>query len=118
MKQNIIKNKILDIGNFIALEQNVYLNKTTGGISNEIQPDFSTIINEEVTIITGIDKQKINLRLVSGNSKISPINGFLVEVYVSGSDGKLTRLYQKDDLDENGDIRNEGFEQYFLMDLK
>jgi len=106
----------LDLFNHIFLGNGSFLNKSTGVLSKEIGPPPDIKIEENLTIVTGVDRQKINLNIVSDNFRAEPINGFLIEVYSSGSDGRLTRLFKNDDIDLNGNITNESFSQYF--DLK
>lgn len=104
------------LSNFIPLK-NGFLNKTTGTISTELPDLFDGFANDQIIVVTGVDEQKIDLNIVSEGKKIQPISGFLVEVYLSGSDGRLTRLYKEDKIDLNGNIQNEGFSQYFSIEL-
>ena len=49
--------------------------------------------------IIGVDDVKIELKLLMRNRELDTGNGFLVEVYLSGTDGKLNRIYANEILD-------------------
>lgn len=106
----------INLSNFVPLGDG-FLNKSTGTVSTDIAPVFEGL-TDVITVVTGVDEQKIELNLISENSKrVEPVSGFLVEVYLSGTDGKLTRLFKEDNIDINGNIIDEGFLKYFFLEL-
>lgn len=76
-----------------------------------------TIVKSQVEKVTHIDEKIIELVLKSGIDKVQPSAGFLIEIFLSGSDGKLFRLFEKDLVDLYGNTTEEGFSRFFLMDL-
>jgi|SRR3990172_5239629 len=78
-------------------------------------PSFDII--DVVESVVGLDKQVIDLTLVLDNKKVEPLSGFLVEVYLSGSDGKLTRLFRQDDLNADGSIGADGFSKFLNLEI-
>lgn len=76
-----------------------------------------TIVRTHVEKVINIDEKIIELVLKSGIDKVQPTAGFLVEVFSSGSDGKLFRLFKEDLVDLHGNILEQGFSDFFLMDL-
>jgi hypothetical protein len=80
--------------------------------------DASPQITKEVEVVVGVDKQKINLSLKSHNGNLPAPSGFLIEVYLSGSDGKLSRVYMEDVVDiVNDEILSEGFSNYLNLEV-
>lgn len=79
------------------------------------QPPQVVEIKKEVEVVLGVDSKKIDLSIVSSEGNL-PSNGFLVEVYLSGSDGKLTRVYKEDVVDVLSDETvQEGFGHYLIL---
>lgn len=76
-----------------------------------------TILQRNVEKVTNIDEKIIELTLKSENARIEPTAGFLVEVFASGSDGKLTRLFQHDLTDLHGNVTEEGFSNFLVVTL-
>lgn len=76
-------------------------------------------IKREVEVVEGIDKIKVELDLfLTETGEISSRDGFLIEVFESGSDGKLTRLYRNDVVDPlSEDVVREGFEHYLTLEV-
>ena len=77
--------------------------------------DFDILDTFEV--VESTDTQVVDLSLVSDNKGVSPIAGFLVEVYLSGTDGRLTRLFREDDLNADGSIESEGFSRFLNLEI-
>ena len=77
--------------------------------------DFDILDTFEV--VESTDTQVVDLSLVSDNKGVSPIAGFLVEVYLSGTDGRLTRLFREDDLNVDGSIESEGFSRFLNLEI-
>src|SRR3990167_2667280 len=95
------------ISNSVARNQNI------GTASNIANLD----ILDTVEVVESTDKQTIDLSLVSDHKNISPITGFLVEVYLSGSDGRLTKFFREDDLNVDGLIKSEGFSRFLKLEI-
>lgn len=76
-----------------------------------------TIVKSQIEKVIHIDEKSIELVLKSGIDKLQPTAGFLVEIFLSGSDGKLFRLFKEDLIDLYGNTTEEGFSRFFLMDL-
>lgn len=76
-------------------------------------------MNQNADVVVGVDSLDIDFYLKTSNGTIDPKSGFLVEVFESGSDGKLTKLYQDDlvdPVDENKTLED-GFSNYFTLKL-
>jgi len=71
-------------------------------------------VKREVEKIIGLDQTTINLTL-KNETRIEPKSGFLIEVYSSGSDGSLTRMYKDDLKDIYGNVLEEGFSRYLNL---
>lgn len=81
------------------------------------QPPQVIQIKKEVEVVTGVDRKAIDLSLVSSEGALQS-NGFLVEVYLSGTDGKLTRVYRQDIVDVlSDDVLQEGFGHYLILEV-
>src|SRR3990167_5629819 len=93
------------ISNSVARNQNI------GTASNIANLD----ILDTVEVVESTDKQTIDLTLVADNKNINPIAGFLVEVYLSGTDGRLTRFFKDDDINVDGSIKSEGFSRFLNL---
>ena len=75
-------------------------------------------IKKEVEVVVGIDGKRIDFTLANSDGVVPSMNGFLVEVYLSGADGKLTRVFQEDVVDVvNDDTLSEGFSNYLELDI-
>lgn len=77
------------------------------------------INTNDVEIVLSVNSQLINFQLKTSDGPIEPKAGFLVEVFHSGSDGKLKRLYTEnleDPLDEDNVI-SDGFGNYFKLEV-
>lgn len=79
------------------------------------KPEEVIIIKKEVEVVVGVDKKVIDLSLISAEGDFTK-DGYLVEVYLSGTDGKLTRVYREDVVDVlNDDVIQEGFGKYLIL---
>lgn len=76
-----------------------------------------TILQRNIEKVTHIDEKVIELVLKSEITKIEPSAGFLVEVYASGSDGKLHRLFQNDVVDLYGNVIERGFADFIMIEI-
>lgn len=120
---------------YIFLSENIVLNKKTADIIQVTQDDIVTSIakyednindisgvNEEIEIVNGVDTKKINFNVVDVDGSVPIVNGFLIEVYLSGTDankpGLLTKLYQDDIVDPiTNKIIQRGFGSYFNLEV-
>lgn len=117
----------LPIGkNFTIISKNKVLDKKTGSVHElaKIAPTQrlptpvvqDVVVKKEVEVVVGVDGKTIDFSLASSEGTIAPVNGFLVEVYTSGSDGKLTRVYREDLVDVlNDDTLSDGFSSYLVL---
>lgn len=111
-------------GNKILNKSNGSIIAATDAIIKEIVSSLGkeniTIqaLNTQADVVTAIDSQIIDFYLKTSDGKLVPKDGFLVEVYESGSDGKLTRLYREDVQDpvDNNNIIQDGFSNYFTIE--
>ncbi len=73
-------------------------------------------VKREIEVVEGVGSIHIDLNLTIPNGEIDVRDGFLIEVFESGSDGKLTRVYKKDVIDPfTGDVLREGFKNYLIL---
>jgi hypothetical protein len=114
----------------IFISTTTVLNKKTGEITelsqqeiyqslleDNVNAETIEISNDNFEVVKGVDSKKIELGLSDGSS-IESINGFLIEVYFSGTDGKLTKLNRKDSIDPiTRATLKDGFEQYFSLEV-
>ena len=63
-------------------------------LKKELAEDRGFKVNENVDIDISCDNEQVKFYLKSGN-RASNGQGFLVEVFFSGSDGKLTKVYSQ-----------------------
>jgi hypothetical protein len=99
--------------NLIALSNGKVLETSTGNVyaSEEmakyikqqqelgIMPPDDLNVKQKADVVVGLDTQKIDLRLLT-DTRQTPQKGFIVEVYESGSDGKLLKVYEEDVYDD------------------
>ena len=72
----------------------------------------------EIELVVGLETKTIDFKLGNSEGTTPSNNGFLVEVFDSGSDGKITRLYKEDVVDAlNDETLSEGFENYFILEV-
>ena len=136
-KENVVKSMFsssqnvvgLSIGNrYIVLSGDRVLDKITGTvfpasdflqeqINQENSIDLSSF-KKEVEHVVGVDAVKIDLLLKTSNGAFPIKDGFLIEVYDSGSDGKLTRLIRESVEDAaNDETVQEGFESFLQLEV-
>ena|SRR5688572_28358473 len=76
------------------------------------------IVKKEVEVVVGVEGKKIDLALASSEGKMDATSGFLIEVYLSGSDGKLTRVYKEHLVDVlNDETLSDGFSSYLKLEI-
>lgn len=113
--------------NYIVVSNDKVLNKIDGSVSNLTDVLQTQVLSasvdaasvaKQVEVVLGIEGKKINFLLNSSEGNVEPIDGFLVEVYLSGADGTLTRVYQQDVVDVVNDTTlSEGFANYLILNL-
>jgi hypothetical protein len=110
-------NKILDKSNGSIIVSNDTVFKEIVASLNQENITIQAL-NTQADVVTSVDSQIIEFYLKTSDGKIDPKDGFLVEVYESGSDGKLTRLYREDLQDpvDNNNIIQDGFSNYFSIE--
>ena len=79
----------------------------------------ATSVNTNWEVVYSLTSQKIDLTLKTSDGPIEPKVGFLIEVYNSGSDGKLKRLYKEDLEDplDGNNVISDGFSNYFNLEI-
>ncbi len=112
----------LPIGkHFVVISEKKALDKRSGKIIDIVDiNDNGTIISlkSDVERIDGLTTTVVDLSLF-GREEVPVNDGFLIEVYESGSDGKLTRVYRDDVVDPfTGDVVREGFKHYLKLVAK
>lgn len=103
--------------NAVRLSDDAILDRITGQVAGDYNPynNYKTI--ERIEIVLGLDEKKIDLRLVNDDGEQQANSGFLIEIYMSESDG-LKKVYQKDTLDpQTGNVIKNGFEDYFILEV-
>jgi hypothetical protein len=93
----------------ILIDKDLVLNIKTGQIEPLTIPTVlnggNSVVVNQVEENVGIDEVKIDLKLTNGNREVDSRNGYLIEIFLSGTDGKLTRLYQDELIDPiSGDV--------------
>jgi hypothetical protein len=127
-------NKILPITRTLTLIGNdKVLDKKNGSIKRATDPEVASEIkyfhnksnlsvknlSEDADVVTSVGNTTIDFYLKTSDGVFESKSGFLIEVYESGSNGKLTRLYQEDlidPLDGNNTLRD-GFTNYFIIEV-
>lgn len=110
---------------FVAMTSTKALNTKTGLVApvrdvQSLQAQFESKQNKIVNIrrvaefITGLDSVTIDLKLKSSEGEVDSTDGFLIEVFESGSDGKLKKLSEKTIEDPINDERLQNGYDSFL----
>lgn len=75
-------------------------------------------VTDDLEVITGLDRAIINLTLESSEGLVADPSGYLIEVFESGSDGTLTKLFEEDIIDAlSDDVFRKGFEGDLFVDV-
>jgi len=110
--------------NYIATSPGQAINIRTGlaqsmngaQMRQELKDKFSQeiiSIEKEIEVVAGIDRANFFFRLKSEEGQVPSVNGFLVEMYVSGSDGTLTKIADKTITNPIvDDVIQDGFDTY------
>ncbi len=111
--------------NFIALNRNRVLDTVTGAVFHisrilPVDPDESILgFKKEIEVILGLDGTTISFDLRDDDGKQLASTGFLIEVFESGSDGKLTKLARENvENPINDDVLEEGFNPFLTLTVE
>lgn len=104
---------------YIALNQAEAIDRRSGGIiplssvSLSKKIPESDLINQKIEVILNTDELELNFLLKNADREVES-KGFLIEIYSSGSDGKVQKLPAEDIFrdDETEEIKIEGFLNY------
>jgi len=70
----------------------------------------------EIEIVTGIDGKRIEFNLKSSEGPLELNDGFMIEVFLSGSDGKLTKLVKNDVINPlEDDVIVQGYNSFLSL---
>lgn len=117
----------LSVGpNLVALDRETVLDTVTGAsfpLRNidlqKLDPVFTAVgYKSEIEVVLGTDQKVVQLQLKTADGLVIPKDGFLIEVFESGSDGSLTKISQqsmKSLVDD--DIKEEGFDSFLELKL-
>jgi hypothetical protein len=114
---------------YIVISSNKALNKKTGLVASisdiqKFREDIeqntaeATSIKREIEIVAGLDTVKVDFQLKSSEGEVPVSDGFLIEIFESGSDGQLTKLVRKTVEDPvNGERLKNGFESFLDVEV-
>lgn len=113
---------------YTVISDDKVLNKSDGSVSKieDIIPltqvsssVFATAaVAKQVEIVVGVEGKKIDFTLATSEGVIEAPSGYLVEVYLSGTNGQLTRVYKEDVVDViNDNTLSEGFSNYLVLNM-
>ena len=87
-------------------------------VENQLNNQIIFDYDQNVEIVTGRDSQIITFDLSSNKGSYPVVNGFLVEIYDSGSDGRIKKLKREDTLNvlEQTTVEK-GFENYIDIEV-
>jgi hypothetical protein len=72
-----------------------------------------------IEFVVGLDSVTVDLKLKGSEGQIESRDGFLIEVYESGSDGKIRQLFQRTVEDPISDSKlQDGFDSFLEVDIK
>jgi hypothetical protein len=95
---------------------------TEGSLKDSIEKAFKNEVifdyDQNVEIVSSRDKQEINFFLKNDNGTTPPLNGFLIEVFESGSDGRVLKLKREDTVNVYDEVTVEkGFSNYLDIEV-
>lgn len=123
---------ILPISKYLTLiSQKRVLDKRTGEILDVDHPivknesflykDSNALLSlsQRADVVYGLDTAQISLRLKTSDGILPAKKGFLIEVFFSGSDGTLKRMYKEDVEDPIDDSQtiSDGFSNYLKIEV-
>lgn len=107
-------------GQFFSTDDGIVISESQARrlIKNAIAADSNVQISPTVQKIVGNDSVTISLDLVSQNQHVPNKNGFFIQVFLSGTDGRLVRLYADDFIDPASLApQRGGFAQYIDLEV-
>lgn len=105
----------------VALDRSKILNTSTGAVvpSNFVAPKDeleAVSTRREVEVIVGIDNTDVKFKLKTSDGEVPSRAGFLVQIYESGSDGKITKVIQESvENPLSDDVVEEGFSSFLNL---
>jgi hypothetical protein len=83
------------------------------------QSDVNVLtISRNLEVVTGLSRGVINLQLKSSEGETPSPGGYLIEVYESGSDGKVVKLFEESVVDVLEDkVLKKGFSSDMFLDV-
>lgn len=113
---------------YTVISDDKVLNKSDGSVSKIedviplTQVSSSIFVNaavaKQVEIVVGVEGKKIDFTLATSEGVMEAPSGYLVEVYLSGANGQLTRVYKEDVVDViNDNALSEGFSNYLVLNV-
>lgn len=104
------------LGTFLKLDSD-FVKREIQAFVNNNNINISSV--GSVDYVVSVGTKIINLGLKNSNGPIIPKDGFLIEVFESGSNGTLTRLYKESVEDPADDSKTlfDGFSNYFRLDI-
>jgi hypothetical protein len=116
---------------FVVLSNIKALNTKTGLVEsinkvrelrkNQAAEEMGKILSlpQLIEYVIGLDQVTVDLKLKSTEGEFESTDGFLIEVFESGSDGKLKQLFQKTVRDPISEDRlQNGFESFLKVEVK
>jgi len=104
------ENKVLDFSTGLIVDKHKFKNfkdSRFAGLES---------IGEDLEYVIGLDEKEIGIQLAEGGQDYDIRNGFLIEVFESGSDGRIKKIDKKNTIDPTtGEIKEEGFEENFFL---
>jgi hypothetical protein len=111
---------------FFALNERLALNAETGDttpipeepeeLESSNQVEIAEDVKQEVELVLGRDEKKIEFALKTKDGEISSPNGFLIEIYESGSNGKLKKLVKETVVDPlSDDTLQDGYDSFLIL---
>ena len=98
----------------MSVTDSVVVNEINAYINGNYSPLVS--LDTKMDVVKSVDSKTINFYLKTSDGTIESKQGYLIEVYESGSDGSLNKLLSENVVDpvSNNKI-SEGFTQYFYL---
>ena len=87
------------------------------------QPEFTLeqvvetfSVEEEVEVVSGLDRVLYNFTLKSAEGEVPSRSGFLVEIFEIGSDGRAKKVFEEDVVGIDNQKVRFGFDDYLFLD--
>jgi len=113
---------------YTVISDDKVLNKTDGSVSKiedvvplaQVQANTfaNAAVAKQVEIVVGVEGKRIDFSLATSEGAMEAPSGYLIEVYLSGTNGQLTRVYKEDVVDViNDNTLSEGFSNYLVLKM-